>query len=950
MFQPRSQDDLAPSGAKTRFTANVAAIEVARRIADEERPATAEEQQVLARWSSWGAIPQVFDNTKPEWASERAQLAGLLDKKAYDAARRTTINAHYTDAGYVAQIWKMLGELGFRGGDVLEPGCGSGTFIGMAPAGARMVGIELDPTTAAIARGLYPGADVRAESFATTRFPRGHFDAVVGNVPFADVRLHDPIHNAGDHAMHNHFILKSLALTRPGGMVAVLTSRFTMDKTNPAARREMNAMADLVGAVRLPSGAHRRAAGTEALTDLLILQRRSDGAPPRDLMWETVTPRKLDGPESPIVRINNYFDAHPEHVLGQFQVGQGMYGAETLHVVNPDLAGVEARLEAALAQIVERARERGHGFTAVTAEAATAREQVAATLTDLWDGTIVAADSGFKIAADGRLEELAVPKTQHVELRALLGLRDGARALLETEAADREDSGDLEDQRNRLRAAYESYVAKYGPLNRFTLRGTGRYAPLTDPVTGETVIDPATGQPAQGEELTARITPRALVTFRQDPHSPLVRALERFDEESQTSSPASLLTQRVVVPRPVKQGAETPSEAVAMSLDETGRVDLELIARLLDVEETEARAQLGDLVYDDPATGELVDAPDYLSGDVRTKLDAAIEAAAGDERYRANVKALRNVLPTPIGVEAIEARLGAVWISPEIHQQFLTEILGDRTITVENPLPGAWEVSGNRQGIRATNKWGTLRRPAPIIAQALMEQKRIEVHDEIEKPDGGTRRVLNPVETTAAQEKADALQERFAEWVWEDPQRASELAEVYNRRFNSIRLRDYSASGDYLTLPGLTASITLRQHQRAAVARMIAEPAVGLFHQVGAGKTLEMVCGATEMKRMGLISKPAVVVPNHMLEQFAREWLHAYPRARVLAASTQDLTGDKRRLFVARAAANDWDAIILTPGAFKKIGLFPGVRGPLHRRPARRAAREPGGRAGGGRV
>ncbi len=805
---------------------------------------------------------------------------------------------------------------------MLEPGCGSGTFIGMAPEGARMVGVELDPTTAAIARGLYPQADIRGESFATTRFPRGHFDAVVGNVPFADVSLHDPQHNAGGHSMHNHFILKSLALTRPGGMVAVLTSSFTMDATNPAARREMNGMADLVGAVRLPTGAHRRAAGTEAVTDLLIFQRRADGVPPRDLTWETVTPRQLDGPEGPVVvRVNNYFDEHPDHILGTLRVGQGMYGGETLHVVSPDLSTVDGHLAVALSDIVNRARGRGQVFTQVSVEQAAERREAVSQLTDLWDGSIVAEGSEFRVAHGGRLEPLQVPKTQAVELRALLELRDGARRLLEAEAGDAEDTPAMQEQRSALRADYERYVAKYGPLNRYTLRGTGRYEPVTDPETGTPVLDPATGAPERGAEVMARITPRSMVTFRQDPHSALVRALERFDEESQTSTPASLLVQRVVVPRPVKQGAETPSEAIALSLDETGRVELPFVARLLGVDEDEARTALGDLVYDDPVTGELVHAPDYLSGDVRSKLDAAVEAAATDDRFGVNVEALREVLPDPIGVEEIEARLGAVWISPQLHQQFLEEVLEDRSVRVENPMPGEWEVRGNRNGVRANVDWGTERRPATEIAQALMEQKRIEVSDEIEGPDGRKRRVLNPVETTAAQEKADALQERFSEWVWEDPQRASELAEIYNRRFNSIRLRDYAEAGDYLTLPGLTASITLRPHQRAAVARMIAEPSVGLFHQVGAGKTLEMICGATEMKRMGLVSKPAIVVPNHMLEQFSREWLQAYPRARVLAASTADLTGDKRRLFVARAAANDWDAIIVTQGAFKKIGL-----------------------------
>jgi N12 class adenine-specific DNA methylase len=543
--------------------------------------------------------------------------------------------------------------------------------------------------------------------------------------------------------------------------------------------------------------------------------------------------------------------------------------------------------------------------------------------TELWDGTIVAGAGGFQIAHDGRLHDLAVPRTQHTELRHLLRLRDGARSLLDAEAADPGDRPALEQQRARLRRDYRSYVAKFGPLNRFTLRRTGRYAEVTDPVTREPVVDPATGSPARGEEIMARVTPRTLVTFRQDPHSALVRALERFDEETQTSAPAALLVRRVVVPRPAQQTAETPAEAIALSLDRTGRVELSVVARLLGTAEDQARHLIGDLAFDDPTTGELVDAPAYLSGDVRAKLDAAAAAAKTDARFNANVEALRAVQPDPIGVDQIEARLGSVWISADIHQQFLRELLDDSSVPVENPLPGEWEVRGRKHGLLATNEWGTERRPAPTIAQALMEQRRLEVTDEIEGPDGRMRRVLNPVETTAAQEKGEALQERFADWVWEDPQRATRLAEVYNRRFNSIRLRDYSQAGEYLTLPGMAASIQLRPHQRTAVARMIAEPTVGLFHQVGAGKTLEMVAGATEMRRMGLISKPAVVVPNHMLEQFSREWLQAYPRARILAASTADLAGDKRRLFVARAAANDWDAIILTQSAFKKIGMSP---------------------------
>lgn len=893
----------------------MAAIRLARGLDKEDRPATADEQRVLAGWSSWGALPQVFDENNPSWATERDELRGLLDESAWRAARRTTLNAHYTSPEISTAMWGALERLGFTGGSVLEPGCGSGTFIGTAPALAQMVGVELDPTTAQIAGGLYPAATVRVESFADSRFSEGQFDAVIGNVPFGDVRLYDPQHNAGNHSIHNHFIIKSLALTRPGGMVAVLTSRYTMDSTNPAARREMQSMADLVGAVRLPSGAHRRSAGTEAVTDVLIFRRRGGGEPAAAFDWDTTVAGAVPGSEE---RINRYFGEHPDRVLGSLSTEHGMYGANSLVVTSPDLTQTPAQLDAALNEIVEEAR--GRGLTMTAPQATTRVEPARVELTELWDGTIVDAGvDGFQVAQGGRLVELKVPKTQHQELRALLELRDGARALLTNESVSRDDTDGLADQRAALKARYEAYVARYGPLNRYELRRTGRAVEVLDDMTGQPLLNPDTGQPEMTEGV-ARLDAKVMYTFRQDPHAPLTRALERFDEETQAAEPASLLVRRVVTPRPELQGADTPQEAVAMSLDRTGRVELPLVASLLGVEEDVARAQLGTMVFDDPDTGELVYEPEYLSGDVRIKLERAVAAAAEDPRFEANVDALRQVQPEPIGIEQIEARMGSVWISPEIHRQFLQELLRDRSVQVDNPMPGAWEVRGFRRSVLATSEWGTDRRSAIDIAKALMEQRRIEVKDEVEDGDR-TRLVINPVETTAAQEKGELMQQRFSEWVWEEPSRAATLAAEYNRRFNSIVLRDYSSAGDHLTLPGLSSTYVLKPHQRAAVARMLAEPTCGLFHQVGAGKTLEMVVGATELKRTGLINKPLIVVPNHMLEQFSREWLHAYPNARVLAASTKDLESDKRRQFVARAATNNWDAIIMTQGAFKKIGV-----------------------------
>ena len=893
-----SRDQLAPSGAKARFQANIAAIRLARTLTEQDRAATAEEQQVLARWSSWGAVPDVFDTGKPGWEAERDQLRGLLSEQEWEAAARTTLNAHYTDPALATQMWRALDALGFRGGRVLEPGSGLGTFIGLAPETAQMTGIELDPVTAQISRALYPHAQIRTESFADTRLPEGGFDLTVGNVPFADVALHDRVHNPHKHSMHNHFILKSLALTRPGGMVAVLTSRYTMDAQNPGARREMNLMADLVGAVRLPAGAHRRTAGTDVVTDLLLFRRREEGEPVLDDLWETVTPITVDGQT---LRMNRYFDQHPEHVLGQIGADTGQFGRQELTVTG-DVDRVDADLADVLDQITFTARRTGLTFTDAPPERAMRPVARQPAPPQRWDGSIVGTGTGFGTVTAGGIEPLEVPKSTTTELRALLGLRDAATSLLEAEAATAEDTAEITTAREDLRRAYQKYLGRYGPLNRYTLRRSGR--------TNDA-----------GEDTHARIIPRAIRLLRGDPFGPLVMALENFDDTDQTATPAEILSRRVVAPRTEVQGVETPADAIAVSLDRTGSIDLPLVADMLGMDETEAREALTGLVFTDPATDELVHAPAYLSGDVRTKLDAAHARAETDPSFTANVEALTAVLPDPLGVEDITARLGAVWISAEIHERFLRELLRAPDVRVENPMSGMWEVRGGRQGLLATSEWGTERRPAPDIAQALMEQKTLLVYDEIEDADGRKRPVLNQVETVAAQEKAEQLQERFSEWVWEDPARAQALVEEYNRRFNSIVLRDYSDAGDYLTLPGVAESFTPRPHQRAAVARMIAEPATGLFHEVGAGKTAEFVMGAMEMRRMGMVRKPVVVVPNHMLEQVGREWLQIYPRARILAASTKDLAADKRRQFVARAAANDWDAVVMTQGAFAKIGL-----------------------------
>ncbi|MEV6360362.1 helicase-related protein [Nocardia asteroides] len=892
-----------PRSPKRRTEANLIAIQTVQALERDNRAPTPAEREALARWTSWGAVPQIFDDDRDEFRADAEALRNLVGENGWKQANRTVLNAHYTDPMIVQAMWHHLGTLGLTTGRVLEPGCGAGAFIGRAPETVRMTGIELDSTTARIAQALYPHADIRVESFADTRFLEGHFDAAIGNVPFSSTKLRDPVHNTGEHAMHNHFILKSLALTKPGGVVAMLTSSFTMDNKNPAARREIAAHADFLGAIRLPNGAHRRVAGTDVVTDILILRRRDGDARqlrgPFELAVSAELPLAGGHGETETVTVNEYFLNNPEMVLGELRAGTSVYGGLAVEVVAR--GDLEQQLGAALERVVGNALS--EGISHWPREMAAGERRVAAAPAGdaaEFPGHLRALDRGFEALSSDRIyEPLPVPATRAEELRALLGLRDTAVSLLESEAATAEDSDDIEALRTQLNQRYDHYVARYGPINRCSWHPTGR-------------VDDA------GEPVMSVRRPPVMRLFRDDPHAPVVMALEDYDTTTDTAVKMAIMRQRVVAPRSPRLGADTAEDAVAICLDTHGRIDLAMIAGLLGVEDDQARVQCRGLIYPDPAEdGRFVPAPEYLSGNVRLKLDQAREAAAeSPDTYSDNVTALIEVIPPDLGPAEIDARLGAVWIEAPDVQAFLNEILNDDTISVEHTKAGEWKVSGGRRGVLATQEFGTSRVPAPKLAQALLRQAPIRVYDPDEN---GESRIPNPTETEAANDKAEQLNERFSEWVWENPVRAARLSEEYNRRFNNLVLRNYEAEGKMLSLPGLSRVYTPRPHQRAAVARMIAEPNVGLFHAVGAGKTLEMAMGVMELKRLALVNKPAIMVPNSMLDQFAREFLQAYPQARILAAGTEDLAGEKRRQFVARAATGDWDAIILTRGSFQRL-------------------------------
>ena len=682
---------------------------------------------------------------------------------------------------------------------------------------------------------------------------------MIGNVPFGAVRLHDPAHNGGGHSLHNHFIIKSLGLVKPGGLVAVLTSRYTMDAQNPAAREEMWQEADLVGAVRLPSGAHRRAAGTEAVTDLLVFRRLDDLSAGRESVdreppeWVT----RGQGPN----KQNMYFDQNPHLVLGDVSLGRGMYGND--EVIVSATGPLEPALRRALDQVVDKAQHSGLTASAEPAgsllgePAAVVRGEAARFI-----GHITAESDGSftRLGASGAMDPLPVPGSQAAELRALLSLRDRTVSLLEAEAADRTDTPAIATLRGSLNREYDQYAARYGPVNRYTLR---RIAP--DKTTGA--------------ERHAQYSPPVLRIFDKDPHAATVRALEIFDGQTQTAIKASIMHQRVIAPRQPRLGADNPHDALAICMDTVGRVDLERIARLLGTEPDQAREALADLVYDDPTAGRLVPAAEYLSGNVRVKLEQAAEAAATDERFRPNLTALRAVLPPDLGPAEIDARMGAAWLGAEDVQAFLREVLDDSSIEVRHGAGADWKVNGGRRGVLSTSTYGTPRRPAPALAESLLRQSRIVVHDAVESGlpgDRNTTQVVNPGETAAAQEKAGEMHERFAEWVWEDPQRAAAVPRV-QPRFNAIvlaqlrrrRTPDAARAGARRSSPGHTSA---PRSPGSSPSRRRAVPRGRRRQDRRDGHRRRWSCDGSAWS-----ASPCIVVPNHMLEQFCREWLAAVP-------------------------------------------------------------------------
>ncbi|MCP9946008.1 hypothetical protein LUX12_16330 [Streptomyces somaliensis] len=911
-FRPRSQDDLAPSGPLARIRANIAAIRVLHTLREGKRPATEAERAVLARWSSWGAAWQVFDPRKPEFAGVRAELRSLLTEEEWHAAEATVRNAHFTDAALVQPIWQALKSLGFSEGRVLEPGCGSGNFLAFAPPEAAMTGVELDPITAEIAGALYPDAEIRAQDFKDTRLPEGYFDAVIGNVPFDEIAPTDPVHNPLRLALHNYAIVKSLELTRPGGLVAVITSRYTLDSMGKTARLEIADRADLVGAVRLPAGAHQRAAGTDVVTDVLILRRRDGKAPETPPEWVGLSSVQADAERS--VLVNTYFAQHPDMVLGTIGLTSTPYGRDDLTVRPKEGTDLTEALTEALAAITRQAQESGLTMSASRdvaqrmaveqrAERMRQAQEMFGEELQRFEGTLIDQDDGtFLQVVGGELADRPVFRNAAQELRALLRLRDTYVDLLSAESTGQDDQATT--LRRQLNAHYDAYVAQYGFLNDREARRDRRSA--------------------HG-------------AFRTDPYAAGVYALEVYDKESRTAKKSAIFTRPVTKPQAERTSAETSQDALAITLNAHGEVRLGEIARLLGIESLdEARGALGELVFDEPGTQRLVPAAEYLSGNVREKIEQAEkilrlvpEESRAQHPLQANVAALRRVLPPdaqPGDIENVE--IGATWVAAKYYEQFIQQLLQTKAVTVTRTSGADWEVDAPtavRKSRAATKVYGTARRDAVELFSRMLRRATLVVKPP--KPDeNATVEEIRDAKRWAADQteqaiaKADELNRLFADWLWQDPERTKEVLDTYNRLYNSYV--PYQGDGSHLTFPGLSETITPLPHQRAGVARALSEPYGTFFdYEVGAGKTYTIAMTLMEMKRLGMVNKPSIVVKNSTVNDFRNDFLKAYPQARVLAIDSSEFTRESAAAYVAQIANGDWDAVILSQSLFKRIPM-----------------------------
>jgi N12 class adenine-specific DNA methylase/predicted O-methyltransferase YrrM len=866
-----ADDRLGQGSLKQKCHDNFAAIEVAHKLETESRAATEEEKRILVRYVGWGGIPQVFAEPPPaEWRSESEQLRELLSIEEYAAARASTLNAHYTSPVVISAIYNAVQRLGFEHGRVLEPALGIGHFFGLMPDDMRsqseLIGIEIDPLTAAMARRLYPAADIRAQAFETTALPNDSFDLAISNVPFGDYKLHDPAFNDHNFLIHDYFFAKAIEKVRPGGLVAFVTSKGTLDKIDSNARGYFHSRADLLGAIRLPNTAFKQNANTEVTTDIIFLRKRLPGEAPNGPDWLKLAEHVNRAGEK--FRINEYFAAHPHLMLGQMANAGTMYRSN-----EPALLPDGRDLAGALRKAVNALPERIYAPALTTAPAVemaiTAPGDVKENAFTLHDGAI-AIRTGAVLT---RVENL--PDENARRIRGLIKLRAALREVLRTQV---EDAGDEEiaDARRHLNLTYDHFSSRFGPIND----GPNRRA------------------------------------FRGDPDLPLLCSLEDYNADTNRATKAAIFRERTIQKPRRAAAAESAQDALILSLNEKGRVDLSYIENLLGRSPEQFLPELKGLVFRNPLTEQWETEDQYLSGDVRSKLVTARAAARTNLTYSENVTALEAVQPDDLSASEIDARLGAVWVPAADVEEFARALIRNDGVHVSHAaMLGTWFVRGDfgaRGTVANTTEWGTLRYSALELIQDALNLKTPTVYDRQKDTV-----VINAQETEAARDKLEKIKERFKTWIWEDDERRERLCRKYNEEFNSVRLRVFN--GSHLTLPSSSQRITLHAHQKNAVWRIVQSDNTLLAHVVGAGKTYTMVAAAMELKRLGLATKPMFAVPNHMLAQLSSELLTLYPTANILVAGKEDFEASKRARLFSRIATGNWDGVIVTHASFEKI-------------------------------
>ena len=879
-----TDDDLGVGGAKTRYGWNVAAIRTLRTLEAEGRPATPQEQETLSRYVGWGGIPQAFDAQNEDWRREYAELKALLSETEYVSARASTLNAHYTSPTVIRAIYDAVEQMGFRTGNILEPAMGVGNFFGLLPesmAGSRLYGVELDSLTGRIARQLYPEADITVAGFETTD-RRDFFDLAVGNVPFGNYQVNDKAYNKLGFSIHNYFFAKAIDQVRPGGVVAFVTSRYTMDAKDSTVRRYLAQRAELLGAIRLPDNAFKANAGTEVVSDIIFLQKRDR---PLDIVPEwTQTGQTGNG-----FTMNQYFIDHPEMVLGRPTAESTQYGKQDYTVAPIEGLELADQLHDAVKYI------RGTYLEAEPPELGTGEAIRAAIPADpnVKNYTYTVVDGQVYYRENSLMARPDLSAAAEARVKGMVSLRDCVQELIALQMDPATPDSAIRDQQAELNRRYDAYTAKYGLLNS---RGNAQ-------------------------------------AFSDDSSYYLLCSLEILDEDGNLRRKADMFTRRTIRPAQAVDHVDTASEALALSIAEKARVDMEYMEQLTGKTSDELAAELQGVIYrlpesagDEPC---YVTADEYLSGNIRSKLASARVAAEKDEAFQINVSALEKAMPRDLDASEIEVRLGATWIPPRYIQQFMLELLQPpiqaryRLRVAYSSATAEWQIE-NKSSVPAHNvaaytTYGTGRASAYRILEDSLNLRDVRIYDTVQDADGKEKRVLNSKETTLAQQKQQAVKDAFRDWLWQDPTRRQELCARYNELFNATRPREYD--GSHIRFSGMNPEITLRRHQRDAIAHILYGGNCLLAHEVGAGKTFEMVAACMESKRLGLCSKALFAVPNHLTEQWASEFLRLYPSANLLVASKKDFETKNRKKFCARIATGDYDAIIIGHSQFEKIPI-----------------------------